>query len=110
MHAGPRDPVTLALPVATISGTEVQKDTFDIIYGVNVMPLMRQTADVMVRMRNDEDTMNGLIDVAKCKEFGIDVVYEFNRLHRPRRPPRRIDQAPETIHSSRTFIHTTGRR
>ena len=26
----------------------------------------------------------------------ISGIYEFNRLHRPRRPPRRIDQAPET--------------
>ena len=34
--------------------TEVQKETFDIISGVNVM---RQTADVMMRMRNDDDTM-----------------------------------------------------
>ena len=26
----------------------------------------------------------------------ISGIYEFNRLHRPLRPPRRIDQAPET--------------
>ena len=26
----------------------------------------------------------------------ISGIYEFNRLHRPRRPPRHIDQAPET--------------
>ena len=74
--------------------TEVQKVNFDIMSGLEVM---RQTAESMERMRNDDKSLDGLIDLAidQCQKHDIDCVYEFNRRHRPRRPPGRIDDAPK---------------
>jgi len=43
----------------------------------------------------------GLIDVAKSKrqEYGTDTNYEFSHKHQVRRPPRRVDDLPETTHA-----------
>ena len=55
---------------------------------------MRQTRDAMVRIREDDLGLDGIVAAAveKCNSFGIDAEYEFSKKHRPRRPPRRIDE------------------
>ena len=55
---------------------------------------MRQTRDAMVRIREDNVGLEGIVAVAaeRCKSFGIDVEYEFSKKHRPREPPKRIDE------------------
>ena len=61
----------------------------------------------MERMRNDDKSLEGLIDLAiyQCQKRDIDCVYEFNRRHRLRRPPGRIDDAPETSHTPTLRSH-----
>ena len=55
---------------------------------------MRLTRDEMLRIRGDEIGLNGIITAAleKSTSFGIDAHYEFSKKHRPRQPPRRIDE------------------
>ena len=55
---------------------------------------MRPTRDAMLRIREHDLGLDGIVAVAaeKCKSFGIDAEYEFSKKHRRRRPPIRIDE------------------
>ena len=70
---------------------EVQEIDQDILASLDVM---RQTRDAMLRIREDDLGLDGIVAVAaeKCKSFGIDAEYEFSKKHRRRRPPLRIDE------------------
>ena len=69
---------------------EVQEIDQDVVASLDVM---HQTRDAMIRIREDDLGLDGIVTAAveKCKSFGIDAEYEFSKKHRPRRPPRRID-------------------
>jgi hypothetical protein len=49
-------------------------------------------------LRNDEENLNRQIDAAIIfsHRIGIDAIEEYQRHHRPRRQPRRIDEQTET--------------
>ena len=70
---------------------EVQEIDYDILASLDAMC---ETRDEMLRIRNDDVGLDGIITAAveKCSSFGIDVQYEFSKKHRPRRQPRRIDE------------------
>ena len=63
---------------------EVQEIDQDILASLDVM---RQTRDAMLRIREDDLGLDGIVAVAaeKCKSFGIDAEYEFSKKHRRRR-------------------------
>lgn len=69
---------------------EVQEIDYDILASLDSMC---QTRDEMLRIRNDEVGLDGIITAAveKCS-FGIDAHYEFSKKQSRRRPPRRIDE------------------
>ena len=48
----------------------------------------------MVRIREDIVGLEGIVAAAaeRCKSFGIDLEDEFSKKHRPRKPPKRIDE------------------
>ena len=48
----------------------------------------------MIRIHEDNVGLEGIVAAAgeKCKSFGIDIEYEFSKKHRPRKPPKRIDE------------------
>ena len=70
---------------------EVQEIDQDILPSLEVM---RQTQDAMVRIREDNVGLEGIVAAAadKCKSYGIDVEYEFSKKHRSRKLPKRIDE------------------
>ncbi|CAB4023525.1 Hypothetical predicted protein [Paramuricea clavata] len=70
---------------------EVQEIDKDILASSDVM---HQTGDAMIRIREDDLGLDGIVTAAveKCNSFGIDAEYEFSKMHRPRRPPRHIDE------------------
>lgn len=70
---------------------EVQEIDYDILAGLDAMRLTRVE---MLRIRDDEVGLNGIITAAleKSNSFGIDAHYEFSKKHRPRQPSRRIDE------------------
>ena len=74
---------------------ELQREELDILAAIDIL---KKTDECLERMRQDEDSVNNLFSVAqdKCEQNGIDCKYEFSKKHRPRRPPRRLDDAPAT--------------
>ena len=48
----------------------------------------------MVCIHEDNVGLKGIVAATaeRCKSFGIDVEYEFSKKHRPREPPKRIDE------------------
>ena len=73
---------------------EVQEIDQDILASLDVM---RQTRDAMLRIREDNVGLDGIISAAadKCKSVGIDVDYEFLKKHRRRKLPKRFDENTE---------------
>ena len=76
---------------ANIVVMEVQEIEQYILASVKVL---QQTRNKMLRMREDDVAMEGIISAAteKCKSYGINVEYEFSKRHRPRRAPARFDE------------------
>ena len=64
---------------------EVQEIDYDTLAGLEAM---RLTRDEMLRIRDDEVGLNGIITAAleKSTSFGFDAHYEFSKKHRPRQP------------------------
>ena len=62
---------------------EVQEIDYDILAGLDAM---RLTQDEMLRIRDDEVGLNGIITAApeKSTSFGIDAHYEFSKKCRSR--------------------------
>ncbi|CAB4005266.1 zinc finger MYM-type 1-like [Paramuricea clavata] len=69
---------------AKIVVMEVQEIEQDILASVEVL---HQTRNELLRMREDDVAMEGIISAAteKCESYGINVEYEFSKRHRPRR-------------------------
>ena len=66
---------------------------------VDTLEAVKATTIATLRhLRNDEDNLNKQIDVAIvfAGHIGIDAVEGYQRRHRPRRQPKRIDEQPET--------------
>ena len=70
---------------------EVQEIDQDILSSLDALC---HTRDAILRMRNDEVGLDGILTLAveKCKSFGIGPFYEFAKKHRPRKAPLRIDE------------------
>ena len=66
---------------------------------VDTLEAVKATIATLRHLRNDEDNLNKQIDAAIifAGRLGIDAVEEYQRHHRPRRQPRRIDEQPETV-------------
>ncbi|CAF1412414.1 unnamed protein product, partial [Didymodactylos carnosus] len=58
------------------------------------------TTKLLERERNNDDNLNNLITMSEnmSKSYEIDPDKEFNYKHRQRRPPKRIDENPQTAH------------
>ena len=65
---------------------------------VDTLEAVKATIATLRHLRNDEDNLNKQIDAAivLAGRIGIDLVEEYQRHHRPRRQPKRIDEQPET--------------
>ncbi|CAB4017344.1 zinc finger MYM-type 1-like [Paramuricea clavata] len=76
---------------AKIVVMEMQEIEQDILASVEVL---QQTRNEMLRMREDDVAMEGIISAAtgKCESYGINVEYEFSKRHRPRRASARFDE------------------
>ena len=66
---------------------------------VDTLEAVKATIATLRHLGNDEDNLNKQIDAAIIfgGRLGIDAVEEYQRHHRPRRQPRRIDEQPETV-------------
>ncbi|CAF1556600.1 unnamed protein product, partial [Didymodactylos carnosus] len=77
--------------------TEFQRTELDMITAAEILS---GTINVLQCERDDDNTLKNIITVADnwSKSYDINPDEEFNKHHRPRRPPRRIDQNPSTAH------------
>ena len=66
---------------------------------VDIMTIIMATGESLKRINGDEKAMDEEIQVGIVfpKKFGGNAEAEFSRKHRVRRPPRRIDDNPNTI-------------
>ena len=65
---------------------------------VDTLEAAEATIATLRHLRNDKENLNKQIDAAIIfsHRIGIDAIEEYQRHHRPRRQPRRIDEQPET--------------
>ena len=65
---------------------------------VDTLEAAEATIATLCHLRNDEENLNRQIDAAIIfsHRIGIDAIEEYQRHHRPRRQPRRIDEQTET--------------
>ena len=76
--------------------TEVlQSEDLNVIDAITILEL---TVKSLTNVNNDIDAMNAEIQAAVsfAQKVGIDAANDFRRHHRQRRPPRRIDDNPNT--------------
>src|SRR5690349_1060461 len=69
--------------------------------------LLIQTIKLLETERSNEINLNNLIITSEklAKKYGIDPESEFNRKHRRRRPPRRLDDNPQTTYQFTRYGH-----
>ncbi|CAB4028662.1 zinc finger MYM-type 1-like, partial [Paramuricea clavata] len=65
---------------------------------IDTLEAAKATISTLRHLREDEENLNQQISasVAFSERHGIDLVAEYDRHHRPRRPSRRADERPET--------------
>ena len=61
--------------------------------------VMAETKESLERIRMDDSGVNNEVQAACSffKQFDVDPEYEFQKIHRKRVPPRRLDEALETV-------------
>ena len=76
---------------------------------VDTLEAAEATIATLRHLRNDEENLNKQIDAAIIfsHRIGIDAIEEYQRHHRPRRQPRRIDEQPETEAHLSTSVYNS---
>ena len=77
---------------------EFQHEKLDLITAAETL---QKTITLLQSERNDDDNLNRTLVVCEnmASKFDIDPDEEFNTKHRKRKPPKRIDENPETTHT-----------
>ncbi|CAF1212614.1 unnamed protein product [Didymodactylos carnosus] len=77
--------------------TILQKQELDLITASEIMSV---TVSLLKTMRNDDESLHNVIKLSEkiSVKNGIDPDLEFSVKHRRRKPPRRIDDNPNTAH------------
>ena len=65
---------------------------------IDTISLMESTTDILQAIKGDKDGMDAEIEaaIAFAKRLNFDAVADFERHHRHRQPPQRIDSNPQT--------------
>ena len=60
---------------------------------------MAETKECLERIHKNESGVNNEVQAACSfsKQFDVDTEYEFQKIHRKRVPPRRLDEASGTV-------------
>ena len=74
---------------------QMQEESLNIM---DALCILSSTIDQLKAMNSDESEMNNLIEAAKvfAKKLDIDAEADYSKFHRPRKPPRRIDENPSS--------------
>ena len=77
--------------------TQFQAEKLDLL---TAGELLTETVQLLEFERSNDDNLNNMIVVAEkmARKYGIDPDDEFNRKHRKRRPPKKVDNNPQTAH------------
>ncbi|CAF4705145.1 unnamed protein product, partial [Rotaria sp. Silwood2] len=63
--------------------------------------ILSETIQLLELERSNEVNLNNIITVSDelAKKYGIDPDEEFHRKHRKRRPPKKLDDNPQTTYN-----------
>ncbi|CAF4097276.1 unnamed protein product [Rotaria sordida] len=77
--------------------TQLQAEKLDLI---TAGELLTQTIKLLETERSNEINLNNLVLISEkmTKKYGIDPESEFSRKHRKRKPPKRLDDNPQTTY------------
>ena len=77
--------------------TQFQAEKLDLL---TASELLNQTVKLLENERSNEINLNNLIIISEsmAKKYGIDPEFEFNHKHRRRKPPKRLDDYPQTTY------------
>jgi hypothetical protein len=77
--------------------TQFQSEGLDLL---TAGELLAETVQLLEFERSNDDNLNNIIVVAEkmANKYGINPDDEFDRKHRKRRPPKKIDNNPQTAH------------
>ncbi len=83
-----------------------QEEKLDLVTATETL---QKTIILLQSERNDDDNLNRILDISEsmATKFDINPDQEFNTKHRKRRPPRRIDENPQTAHDFSRYSFTT---
>ncbi len=83
--------------------TEFQAEKLDLL---SAAELLAQTIKLLEIERSNEVNLNNLITIGEkmANKHGVDPDREFDRKHRKRRPPKRIDDAPQTTYHFSRYV------
>jgi hypothetical protein len=77
--------------------TQFQAEKLDLL---TAGELLTETVQLLESERSNDDSLNNIIAIAEkmAKKYGIDPDAEFNLKHRKRKPPKKLDDNPQTTH------------
>jgi hypothetical protein len=77
--------------------TEFQAEKLDLL---TAGEMLTETVKLLEAERSNESNLNNMILIGEkmAKKYGIDPDDEFDRKHRKRKPPKRLDDTPQTNH------------